>query len=128
MPELNAAGTLVTGAGGALLHDDIDHQIYADPAGHQLCLYTDPRRAVAGPAAALLGLRLFQHAQVPAPRWPDPAYPAQLQVDYRFSVDQGLPHFQTPEARAAIDRAEDLGAIHLRHVVYADPAGHPFCI
>jgi predicted enzyme related to lactoylglutathione lyase len=69
----------------------------------------------------------FQHSRSDAPRWPDPAYPAELHVDYRFSDDPGLPHFKTPEARAAIERAEDLGAIHMRHVVYADPAGHPFC-
>lgn len=69
----------------------------------------------------------FQHAQVPAPRWPDPAYPAQLHVDYRFSVDLGVPHYQTPAAKAAIERVDQLGGIHLRGVTYADPAGHPFC-
>ncbi|RZU12695.1 hypothetical protein EV645_5968 [Kribbella rubisoli] len=69
----------------------------------------------------------FQHAQVAAPRWPDPAYPAQLHVDYRFTVDHEVPHFQTPAAKAAVARAEELGAIHLQNVVYADPAGHPFC-
>lgn len=69
----------------------------------------------------------FQQSWSDTPRWPDPAYPAQLHVDYRFSDDEVVPHFQTPEARAAMARAEDLGAIHLRHVVYADPAGHPFC-
>lgn len=69
----------------------------------------------------------FQHSQFPAPRWPDPAYPAQLHVDYRFTVDHELPHYQTAGAKAAMERATELGAIHLRNVVYADPAGHPFC-
>jgi hypothetical protein len=70
----------------------------------------------------------FQHAKFPAPRWPDPAYPAQLHVDYRFSVDHEVPHYQTPAAIAAIERAQERGAIQIHNVVYADPAGHPFCI
>lgn len=67
----------------------------------------------------------FQHAQFSASRWPDSAYPAQLHVDYRFTVDNERPHYQTRAAKAAMERAEELGAIHLRNVVYADPAGHP---
>lgn len=62
----------------------------------------------------------FQHAQFRAARWPDPAYPAQLHVDYRF-----------PDGfQAAMARAERLGAVHVpvREVTYADPAGHPFCL
>jgi hypothetical protein len=61
----------------------------------------------------------FQHAQFPAARWPDPAYPAQLHVDYRF-----------PEgATSAIPRVEQLGAIHTgQGNTYADPAAHPFCL
>lgn len=69
----------------------------------------------------------FQQSWSDTPRWPDPAYPAQLHVDYRFSDDEDLPHFKTAEARAAMARAESLGAIHLDRVVYADPSGHPFC-
>lgn len=63
----------------------------------------------------------FQHAQFRAARWPDPEYPAQLHVDYRFPD-------QNPDP-VAIGRAEQLGAIRLRGpaVTYADPAGHPFC-
>lgn len=64
----------------------------------------------------------FQHAQFVAPRWPDPAYPAQLHLDLRF--DDGK--------EAAVERAERLGAIRLPKLadteIYADPAGHPFCL
>ena len=64
----------------------------------------------------------FQHAEFVAPRWPDPAYPAQMHLDLRF--DDGK--------EAAIRRAERLGAIRLPDVadtaIYADPAGHPFCL
>jgi hypothetical protein len=65
---------------------------------------------------------LFQHAQFVAPRWPDPAYPAQMHVDFGFADG----------ASAAQERAERLGAIRLPKLadteIYADPAGHPFCI
>ncbi|MFC9687197.1 VOC family protein [Kribbella sp. NPDC056951] len=165
VPDLDAAGTRVTAAGGVLLRDDADHRVYADPTGHPICLY--PSEAVTAPTVArlvydcfsprslarfyegFLGApeRLedspervvldlgdddlpnpaFQHAEFPAPRWPDPAYPAQLHVDYRFTVDYETPHYLTPAAKAAMARAEELGAIHLRNAVYADPAGHPFC-
>ncbi len=60
----------------------------------------------------------FQHAQFRAARWPDPAYPAQLHVDYRFP--DGF-----DAARARID---ELGAIHIEKGAYADPSGHPFCL
>ena len=57
-----------------------------------------------------------------APRWPDPAFPQQVHLDLKFD-----------DGRAARQRAEDLGAIRLPSQggscpVYADPAGHPFCL
>jgi hypothetical protein len=62
----------------------------------------------------------FQRAAGPAPRWPDPAYPAQLHLDLSFDK----PH-------AALDVMDRLGATRLAclqmHAVFADPAGHPFC-
>lgn len=69
-----------------------------------------------GPALA------FQRARYVPPRWPDPAYPAQMHLDLSFG-----------DARAARQRAERLGAIRLDGggegcPVYADPAGHPFCL
>ncbi|MFG1819140.1 VOC family protein [Kribbella sp. NPDC049174] len=66
----------------------------------------------------------FQHsAQFRATRFPDPAYPAQLHIDYRFPDG----------AQPAIQRAERLGAIHMppnevTSQCYSDPAGHPFCL
>lgn len=65
----------------------------------------------------------FQHAVFRAARWPDPDYPAQLHVDYRWT--DGI-------ESAAMARAEKLGAIRLPDladtVIYADPASHPFCV
>jgi Glyoxalase-like domain len=62
----------------------------------------------------------FQHAVFVASRWPDPAYPAQLHVDWRF----------TDGAEPAIDRVLRLGAIRpsAEHNQFVDPAGHPFCL
>jgi catechol 2,3-dioxygenase-like lactoylglutathione lyase family enzyme len=68
-----------------------------------------------------LPMLAFQHAQVTAPRWLDPAYPQQLHLDLHF--DDGT---------AAQELALRLGAIRLPKggscPVYADPAGHPFCL
>lgn len=165
--DLDTAGDLIGNTGGTLLQDNPNHRIYADPAGHPLCLYANQDGTQTSPAIkrmvydcfsprslatfyqGLLGVQerivdssqlveinlddpelpnlAFQQTQAPGPRWPNPAYPAQLHVDYRFSVDLGIPHYQTPAAKAAIERVGRLGGIHLRGVTYADPAGHPFC-
>jgi hypothetical protein len=65
----------------------------------------------------------FQHAVFRAARWPDPAYPAQLHVDYRWG--EGL------EAEP-MRRAERLGAVRMPDfqdaITWADPAAHVFCI
>jgi hypothetical protein len=100
-------------------------------------------RALAGFYAELLGMRgrvldtperveiasadrspalAFQHAQATAPRWPDPAYPQQMHLD--LAVD---------DADAATQLVLSLGASRLPDMggscpVYADPAGHPFCL
>jgi catechol 2,3-dioxygenase-like lactoylglutathione lyase family enzyme len=57
-----------------------------------------------------------------APRWPDPDYPQQMHFDVR--VD---------ELDAAEQKVQALGAERLpggteTFRVYADPAGHPFCL
>ena len=51
------------------------------------------------------------------PRWPDPAAPQQIHFD--VMVD---------DVAAAVPRVLALGATHLREDVFADPAGHPFCL
>ena len=64
----------------------------------------------------------FQHAVFDACRWPDDAYPAQLHLDIRF--EDGT--------EPAVARAERFGAIRLPKLadteIFADPAGHPFCL
>ncbi len=54
------------------------------------------------------------------PRWPDPAYPQQVHLD--IMVD---------DVAAAEPKVQALGAHRLStgpDAVYADPAGHPFCL
>lgn len=86
-----------------------------------------PERVIIARSDGRLPALAFQHAQFPAPRWPDPAYPQQVHLDLRV-VDPDVSRM-----RAARELAEQLGAIRLsgdgetRHV-YADPAGHPFCL
>jgi hypothetical protein len=52
-----------------------------------------------------------------APTWPDPTIPQQAHFD--VAVDD-------PEQ--AGQEAIDLGARRLADKIYADPAGHPFCL
>jgi catechol 2,3-dioxygenase-like lactoylglutathione lyase family enzyme len=51
------------------------------------------------------------------PTWPDPQIPQQMHLDVMV---------EDPEAAGA--EALDLGATRLDGDVYADPAGHPFCL
>jgi catechol 2,3-dioxygenase-like lactoylglutathione lyase family enzyme len=51
------------------------------------------------------------------PTWPDPAIPQQLHLDVMVE-----------DVAAAGPRVLALGARHLDGDVYADPAGHPFCL
>jgi catechol 2,3-dioxygenase-like lactoylglutathione lyase family enzyme len=51
------------------------------------------------------------------PTWPDPAIPQQVHLD--VMVD---------DVAAAIPRVIQLGARPLGGEVFADPAGHPFCL
>jgi hypothetical protein len=71
-----------------------------------------------GPALA------FQHSLGAPPRWPDPAHPQQLHLDPVAPEDA--------DADALHELAERLGAVRLPYLgggfVFADPAGHPFCL
>jgi catechol 2,3-dioxygenase-like lactoylglutathione lyase family enzyme len=51
------------------------------------------------------------------PRWPDPQAPQQFHLDVMVE-----------DVRAAEPRVLELGARKLDGPVFADPAGHPFCL
>jgi catechol 2,3-dioxygenase-like lactoylglutathione lyase family enzyme len=81
-----------------------------------------PNRVVITRNDGRLPALAFQHAQVAAPRWPDPAYPQQVHLD-----------IWVERSETAQELALRLGAIRLPDQggscpVFADPAGHPFCI
>jgi catechol 2,3-dioxygenase-like lactoylglutathione lyase family enzyme len=94
-------------------------RFYADLMGMQVT-YDGPEGAlVAGDGNNLMFQQISGYA---APRWPDPAYPQQAHLD--ILVDD----LDTGQARALQLGASllDVGSPGFR--VFADPAGHPFCL
>lgn len=155
VPDLSQAGEQAVELGATLLDDGQSWHVYADPIGHPFCLYqqeTDRPRIVRivldcpepGKLAEFYGALLdlpdreldspdrvvltgspalaFQRSDSPTPRWPDPAYPQQVHLD--LSTDDE----QTARAHAVDVGAAPLQTTGPHHHVYADPAGHPFCI
>ena len=92
-----------------------------DPAGHDWLVLRD--------ATGTVRLAFQQVAELPRTTWPDNTVPQQLHLDLYVTT--------AGELGAAHERALSLGARLLRDRsadpeeplrVYADPAGHPFCI
>jgi catechol 2,3-dioxygenase-like lactoylglutathione lyase family enzyme len=88
---------------------------------------TDMELAYEGPEGALItgGGRNLMFQQVDAytpPRWPDPAAPQQAHLD--LAVDD----LDAGEARALELGATRLEGADETFFVFADPAGHPFCL
>jgi hypothetical protein len=80
------------------------------------------RIVIARSDASLPMIAVQRVAGYQPPRWPDPDYPAQMHFDIAFDD-------RAPKERLALD----LGATRLPPQggscpVYADPAGHPFCL
>ncbi|MGX6603130.1 VOC family protein [Micromonosporaceae bacterium Da 78-11] len=80
--------------------------------------YADDDFVVVAPSAAASGLAFQRAAQLTPPTWPDPAVSQQMHLD--VMVDD-----QEAARRAVLALgARQLPGDH----VYADPAGHPFCL
>lgn len=98
---------------------------WADFMGMPVRVEDTPTRVVVAREGGALPMLAFQHSLGQGPRWPDPCYPEQVHLDIAN---------QDQTARdAAVERALRLGAIQLHAAdahdrVYADPAGHPFCL
>ncbi|CAN5655814.1 VOC family protein [soil metagenome] len=93
----------------------------ADPAGEDWLVLVDDRGRVQ--------LAFQQVAELPAPTWPEPGVAQQLHLDLSVATVQEL--FAQDERAQALGarRLEDRsGDPHEPLFVYADPAGHPFCI
>jgi len=139
--DLNASHRLVVEQGATLLADRDSHRTYADPIGHPFCLSPgdadalwrvvidcdDATEMSAFYAELLRGdpvpeLAFQEVSPYFAPRWPDPAFPAQMHFDVKVSDRTNVQ-----------ERIERLGSVRLPPrggscPVYADPAGHPFCL
>jgi len=70
------------------------------------------------------GRRLsFQHApDHQPPRWPDPDFPQQVHLDFKVR------DIREAEAKVLALGATRLPSSETGFRVYADPAGHPFCL
>jgi catechol 2,3-dioxygenase-like lactoylglutathione lyase family enzyme len=156
--DIDAAAAAAEKLGASRLGGGETWQTLADPAGHpfDLCLNADDPattiygvtidcpdpKALANFYAELLGMRLlydgdegaligdegqgqlmFQKVtDYTAPRWPDPAHPQQ------FHIDVDVTDIGEAEPKVIALGAEPLGGGGDQFRVYADPAGHPFCL
>ena len=79
--------------------------------------YADPDWVVVAEDDRHSGLAFQRAPDHRAPTWPDPEIPQQIHLDVMVE-----------DVAAAAPEVVSLGARHLRGDVYADPAGHPFCL
>jgi catechol 2,3-dioxygenase-like lactoylglutathione lyase family enzyme len=79
--------------------------------------YTSPDWAVVAASDRVSGLAFQLSPGHRPPTWPDPSVPQQIHLD--IMVD---------DVAEAGPRVLALGATRLDGDVYADPAGHPFCL
>jgi len=94
-------------------------RFYADLTGTQVA-YDGPEGALV--SAGGWSVMFQQVSDYNPPRWPDPAHPQQAHLD--LLVDD----LDTGEARAVELGASRLSGGGERFRVFADPAGHPFCL
>jgi catechol 2,3-dioxygenase-like lactoylglutathione lyase family enzyme len=83
----------------------------------QAITYRSDDFVVVAPDATTSGLAFQRAPDHRSPTWPDPAVPQQMHLDVMVEDPQG-----------AAAWAEGLGGRRLEGNVYADPAGHPFCL
>ncbi len=158
VPDIDAAAGRAEGLGATRLGGGESWHTLMDPAGHpfDLCKGDDPATSIyavtidcpdakvlshfyadvlgmeilyEGDVGSLIGAEgkqvMFQNvADYRAPRWPDPAHPQQVHLDVQVEYS---------EITALEERLVALGATRLpgegeNWRVYADPAGHPFCL
>jgi hypothetical protein len=156
--DLDLAEADVLACGATKLRDSGGFRVYADPAGHPFCLYpgevrelvrvvidcpdpvvladfwsgllgmperveeTADRIVIARSDGRLPMIALQRVEDYRAPRWPDPSYPSQLHLDV-FSDDRA--EREQLALRLGASKVPPQGG---SCPVYADPAGHPFCL
>jgi catechol 2,3-dioxygenase-like lactoylglutathione lyase family enzyme len=82
----------------------------------------DPDWVVIGDAADRPGVAFQRVAELRTPDWPDPEHPQQMHFDVRVT------DLAAGEAQVLALGARRLAGGGDRFRVYADPAGHPFCL
>lgn len=71
----------------------------------------------------------FQHAEDhQPPRWPDPARPQQMHLDFDVPTLEDMERAQREVIALGATFLHDSGGERAGFRVYADPAGHPFCL
>jgi len=155
--DLAAAVETALGLGASRLADGPHHVTLADPAGHPFDLAYTSRFApmstlwihIDAPETSALGAFYSQVLGMPIthdtevataiadgaksvvfqpvedytpPRWPDPAYPQQAHLDVHVADLDAAQHQVL--ALGATPLADGDGTFR----VFADPAGHPFCL
>ncbi len=94
-------------------------RFYADLLGMEVT-YEGPEGAlIAGAGKSVMFQQVSGYS---SPRWPDPAYPQQAHLDIIVA------DLDTGEARALELGASRLSGGGERFRIFADPAGHPFCL
>jgi len=94
-------------------------RFYADLLGQEVA-YDGPEGAMI--SSTPTNLMFQQVSDYTPPRWPDPAHPQQGHLDFRVAdLDAG-------QARALELGATPLPGETATFRVFADPAGHPFCL
>jgi catechol-2,3-dioxygenase len=96
-------------------------RFYADLLGLEVT-YDGPEGALVAGDDAPTSVMIQQIDNYTAPQWPDPAYPQQAHLDVQVDdLDAG-------EAHALAVGATRLDGGGKTFRVFADPAGHPFCL
>ncbi len=158
VPDVGAAVERAVALGARVLRENESWTTLADPAGHpfDLCFAEDnPGVTIMGvtfdvpdaSAAAAFWSRILGEAVVydadgramlggdkpllfqqvegyNAPRWPDPAFPQQLHLDL-WTGERSIDDAETAALEAGATRLPGGGDTFR---VFADPAGHPFCL
>lgn len=111
---------------------------YAELLGLRLRLLDSPGRVEIGRNSEDPRLAFAAVSEYRPPTWPDPSFPQQIHLDlpaYDADPMKGTDEQVEPNwfSRREDDRVLRLGAKRLPHLgggcpVYADPAGHPFCL
>jgi Glyoxalase-like domain len=78
---------------------------------------------VIGSGPGLRQLAFQRAADWVPPRWPDPAHPQQMHLDIRVTDAD-----RAEQELLALGAVRVPGAPETGFRVFADPAGHPFCI